>query len=54
MKKECAGGIIIMYELLKSGTDIIFYAVAAVAIIGAVIKIVKSKKDKDKDDRGSN
>lgn len=52
MKKECAGGIIIMYELLKSGTDIIFYAVAAVAIIGAV-KIVKSKKDKDKDDRGS-
>ena len=24
--------------------DIIFYAVAAVAIIGAVIKIIKSKK----------
>lgn len=39
-----------MYELFKSGTDIIFYAVAAVAIIGAVIKIVKSKKNKDKDE----
>lgn len=42
-----------MYEIFKSGTDIIFYVVAAVAIIGAVIKIVKSKKGNDKDGNGS-
>ena len=40
-----------MYELFRSGTDIIFYALVAVVVIGAVIKIVKSKKDNDKKDK---
>ena len=30
--------------------DIIFYALAAVVIIGAVIKLVKSKKENGKDE----
>ena len=34
-----------MYEMFKAGSDVIFYAVAAVVIISAVIRIMKSKKD---------
>ena len=30
--------------------DILFYTVAAIAIISALVKIVKSKKDNDKKD----
>lgn len=30
--------------------DIIFYALAAIVIIGAIVKIVKSKKDNGKKD----
>ena len=33
-----------MYELFKAGTDIAFYAVAAVVIIGASVKMRKSRK----------
>ncbi len=33
-----------MYELLRSSVDVIFYVVAAIVIIGAVIKITKKKK----------
>lgn len=33
-----------MYESVKSFVDIAFYVIAAIVIIGAVIKIVKSKK----------
>lgn len=40
-----------MYELFKAGNDILFYALAAIVIIGAVIKMVKSKKDQDKKDK---
>lgn len=35
-----------MYELLRSSVDIIFYVLAAVVIISAVIKFTKKKKDK--------
>ncbi len=35
-----------MYELLHSSVDIIFYVLAAVVIIGAVIKLSKNKKNK--------
>ena len=35
-----------MYEMFKAGSDVIFYAVAEVVIISAVIRIMKSKKDK--------
>lgn len=33
-----------MYELLRSSVDIIFYVLAAIVIIGAVIKLTKKKK----------
>lgn len=39
-------GVQTMYELLRSSVDIIFYVVAAVVIIGAVIKLSKKKKNK--------
>lgn len=39
-----------MYELFGSAVDIVFYVLAAVAIVGAVIKIVKSKKGNSKDE----
>lgn len=35
-----------MYELVKNGVDIIFYVVAAIAIIGVIIRKVNSKKSK--------
>ncbi len=38
-----------MYELFGSTVNIAFYVLAAVAIVSAIIKIVKSKKDNDKD-----
>lgn len=34
----------------KSMVDILFYTVAGIAIVSALIKIVKSKKDNDKKD----
>lgn len=34
-----------MYEFLRSANDILFYVVAAVAIIGGIIKIKSKKKD---------
>lgn len=33
-----------MYELFKSGADILFYVVVAIAVIGIIVKKVKSKK----------
>lgn len=38
-----------MYELFGSAVNIAFYVLAAVAIVSAIIKIVKSKKANDKD-----
>ncbi len=35
-----------MYDLLNSGVSIVFYVLAAVVIVGAVIKLVKQKKNK--------
>lgn len=35
-----------MYESMKSLVDIAFYVVVAIVIIGAVIKMTKSKKNK--------
>lgn len=37
-----------MYELFKGGVDILFYAFAAIAIIGSIVKIKKAKKKDDK------
>ena len=39
-----------MYELFGSAVDIVFYVLAAAAIISAIIKIVKSRKDSSKDE----
>lgn len=39
-----------MYELTGSLVNIVFYVLAAVVIIGAIVKIIKSKKDNGKDD----
>lgn len=36
-----------MYEIFKSANDLIFYGLAAVVIIGAIIKMVKAKKKND-------
>lgn len=33
-----------MYEIFKDVADVAFYIVAAIAIIGSIIKIKKSKK----------
>ena len=38
-----------MYELFGSAVNIAFYVLAAVVIIGAIIKIVKSRKDNGED-----
>lgn len=35
-----------MYDLVKNSVDIIFYVLAAVVIITAVVKIVKKNKNK--------
>lgn len=35
-----------MYDLLNSGVSIVFYVLAAIVIVGAVIKMVKNKKNK--------
>lgn len=35
-----------MYELFSSGVSIVFYVLAAIVIISAVVKMVKSKKNK--------
>lgn len=35
-----------MYDLLNSGVSIVFYVLAAVVIISAVVKLVKQKKNK--------
>ncbi len=35
-----------MYDLLNSGVSIVFYVLAAVIIISAVVKLVKQKKNK--------
>jgi hypothetical protein len=43
-----------MYELTGSLVNIAFYVLAAVVIIGAIVKIVKSKKDNGKDDEKKN
>lgn len=39
-----------MFELAGSIVNIAFFALAAVVIVGAIIKIVKNKKDNDKKD----
>lgn len=39
-----------MFELAGSVVNILFFALAAVVIIGAIVKIVKNKKDNDKKD----
>ena len=39
-----------MYESIGTMVNIAFYVLAAVVIISAVIKIVKSKKDKETGD----
>ena len=35
-----------MYDLLNSGVSIVFYVLAAVIIISAVVKLVRQKKNK--------
>ena len=39
-----------MYELFGSAVNIVFYVLAAIVIVSAIIKIVKSKKDNGKDE----
>lgn len=39
-----------MYELFGSAVNIVFYVLAAIVIVSAFIKIVKSKKDNGKDE----
>lgn len=39
-----------MYESIGSIVNIAFYVLAAVAIVGAIIRIVKSKKGKEDND----
>lgn len=38
-----------MYELFGSAVNIVFYVLAAVVIVSAIIKIVKSRKDNGED-----
>ncbi len=39
-----------MHELFGSAVNIVFYVLAAIVIVSAIIKIVKSKKDNGKDE----
>ena len=39
-----------MYESIGSIVNIAFYVLAAIVIIGAIVKIVKAKKDKENGD----
>ena len=39
-----------MYELFGSAVNILFYVLATIVSVSAIIKIVKSKKDNGKDE----
>lgn len=39
-----------MYDIVSSAVDILFYVCAAAAIITALVKIAKNKKDKSSQD----